>query len=110
MASTMSGAMNTPVPEYETFVPTPIHRTNDSIGPFFGVFAAILVLTLLSCIIGRVCGAYAQGPDSSYDCTALARHRYRDCIPHGSIFWDVKSAVATNGETGKGPPIALPQP
>jgi hypothetical protein len=105
----MSGTINTPVPEYETSVPTPIHHTSGSIGPFFGVFAGILVLTMLSCIIGRVCGAYAQGPDSSYNCTALAR-RYRGCIPHRSIFRDVKSAVTVDGETGKQPPIALPQP
>ncbi|KAF3332760.1 hypothetical protein FCM35_KLT02337 [Carex littledalei] len=110
MASTMSGATTTPVPEYENTVPTPIHHTSGSIGPFFGVLAAILVLTLLSCVIGCVCSAHAQGPDSWYDCTALARRRRRSCIPHCGIFRDAKSAVAAEAETTKHPPLALPQP
>ncbi|RCV08020.1 hypothetical protein SEVIR_1G297500v4 [Setaria viridis] len=51
----------------------PQHSSSGSIGTFFGVFAAVLVLTLLSCVFGRVCAAQAEGPDEVYDCTRLAR-------------------------------------
>ncbi|KAJ4781662.1 transmembrane protein [Rhynchospora pubera] len=110
MASTMSGAMTTPVPEHENSVPVPIHHTSSSIGPFFGVLAAILVLTMLSCIIGQVCSAHAEGPDSRYDCTVWARRRCWGCVPRRGIFRDAKSAVAAEAETDKHPPLALPQP
>ncbi|CAN6280235.1 unnamed protein product [Urochloa humidicola] len=51
----------------------PHYGSSGSIGTFFGVFAAVLVLTLLSCVFGRVCAAQAEGPDELYDCTRLAR-------------------------------------
>ena len=51
----------------------PPRSSSGSIGTFFGVFAAVLVLTLLSCVFGRVCAAQAEGPDERYDCTRLAR-------------------------------------
>jgi hypothetical protein len=46
-----------------------------SVGAFFGVLAAVLVLTVLSCVFGRVCAAHAEGPDEWYDCTRLVRRR-----------------------------------
>lgn len=49
------------------------HSSGGSIGTFFAVLAAVLVLTLLSCIFGRVCAGQAEGPDERYDCTRLAR-------------------------------------
>ncbi|KAF8750158.1 hypothetical protein HU200_012407 [Digitaria exilis] len=53
----------------------PLHTSSSSgsIGAFFGVLAAVLVLTFLSCVFGRVCAAQAEGPDELYDCTRLAR-------------------------------------
>jgi hypothetical protein len=47
-------------------------RSHGSIGTFFAVLAAILMLTLLSCIFGRVCAGHAEGPDERYDCVRLA--------------------------------------
>uniref|UniRef100_J3LGC7 Uncharacterized protein n=1 Tax=Oryza brachyantha TaxID=4533 RepID=J3LGC7_ORYBR len=38
-------------------------RHGGSIGAFFGVLAAVLLLTLLSCVLGRVCARHAAGPD-----------------------------------------------
>jgi hypothetical protein len=51
----------------------PLHSSSGSIGTFFGVLVAVLLLTLLSCVFGRVCAAQADGPDERYDCTRLAR-------------------------------------
>jgi hypothetical protein len=51
----------------------PHYSSSGSIGTFFGVLTAVLVLTLLSCVFGRVCAAQAEGPDEVYDCTRLAR-------------------------------------
>ena len=51
----------------------PPHSSSGSIGTFFGVLVAVLVLTLLSCVFGRVCAGHADGPDERYDCTRLAR-------------------------------------
>ncbi|XP_062221009.1 uncharacterized protein LOC133920403 [Phragmites australis] len=48
-------------------------HSSGSIGTFFAVLAAVLVLTLLSCVFGRVCAGQAEGPDERYDCTRLAR-------------------------------------
>ncbi|XP_039841649.1 uncharacterized protein LOC120701918 [Panicum virgatum] len=48
-----------------------------SIGAFFGVLAAVLVLAALSCVFGRVCAAQAERPDESYDCSRLALWRRR---------------------------------
>ncbi|OEL13833.1 hypothetical protein BAE44_0025146 [Dichanthelium oligosanthes] len=49
------------------------YSSSGSTGTFFGVLAAILVLTLLSCLFGRVCTGQAEGPDERYDCTRLAQ-------------------------------------
>ncbi|CAO2040987.1 unnamed protein product [Urochloa humidicola] len=84
MATTTSTPMIpatvTPLPGYGGYqgsaagaVTEPLHSSSGSIGTFFGVFAAVLVLTLLSCVFGRVCAAQAEGPDELYDCTRLAR-------------------------------------
>ncbi|KAL6634996.1 hypothetical protein ACP70R_027667 [Stipagrostis hirtigluma subsp. patula] len=48
------------------------HSSSGSIGAFFAVLAAVLVLTLLSCVFGRVCARQAEGPDERYDCGGLA--------------------------------------
>ncbi|AQK54618.1 hypothetical protein ZEAMMB73_Zm00001d051596 [Zea mays] len=45
---------------------------SSSMGTFFGVLVAVVVLTLLSCVFGRVCAGHAEGPDERYDCTRLA--------------------------------------
>jgi hypothetical protein len=47
-------------------------QSHGSIGTFFAVLAAVLVLTLLSCVFGRVCAGHAEGPDERYDCVKLA--------------------------------------
>ncbi|KAL5212864.1 hypothetical protein ABZP36_023711 [Zizania latifolia] len=44
-----------------------------SLGTFFAVLAAVLVLTLMSCVFGRVCARHADGPDELYDCGRLTR-------------------------------------
>ncbi|KAG8089536.1 hypothetical protein GUJ93_ZPchr0011g28770 [Zizania palustris] len=45
-----------------------------SLGMFFAVLAAVLVLTLMSCVFGRVCTRHAaDGPDELYDCGRLVR-------------------------------------
>jgi hypothetical protein len=51
----------------------------ESVGPFFGVLAVVLLLTALSCFFGRVCAAHAQGSDERYDCTRLAAAGRRRC-------------------------------
>ncbi|CAL4884951.1 unnamed protein product [Urochloa decumbens] len=77
----MMPATVTPLPGYGGYqgsaagagAEPPHSSSSGSIGTFFGVFAAVLVLTLLSCVFGRVCAAQAEGPDELYDCTRLAR-------------------------------------
>ncbi|GJN28823.1 hypothetical protein PR202_gb16992 [Eleusine coracana subsp. coracana] len=71
-----------PLPDYQVSgagAAVPRHDTHSSgsIGAFFGVLAAVLVLTVLSCVFGRVCAAHAEGPDELYDCTRLVRRRRR---------------------------------
>ncbi|WVZ73992.1 hypothetical protein U9M48_022233 [Paspalum notatum var. saurae] len=72
-------AMVTPVPGYgyqgsaAAGAETPPHSSSGSIGTFFGVLAAVLLLTLLSCVFGRVCAGHAGGPDERFDCSRLAR-------------------------------------
>ncbi|CAL5042911.1 unnamed protein product [Urochloa decumbens] len=71
-----------PMPSYQVSgagAAAPRHAASagSSIGAFFGVLAAVLVLTVLSCVFGRVCAAQAEGPDESYDCTRLACWRRR---------------------------------
>ncbi|KAF0931640.1 hypothetical protein E2562_005598 [Oryza meyeriana var. granulata] len=46
-----------------------------SVGVFLGVLATVLVLTVVSCVVGRVCAARAEGPDERYDCAGLAGGR-----------------------------------
>ena len=75
----------------------PLHSSSGSIGTFFGVLVAVLVLTLLSCVFGRVCAAQADGPDERYDCTRLAR---RWCG------WRAPRRAAVKREA-KAPPVLL---
>ncbi|PVH66847.1 hypothetical protein PAHAL_1G367300 [Panicum hallii] len=84
----------------------PLRSSSGSIGTFFGVFAAVLLLTLLSCVFGRVCAAQAEGPDERYDCTRLAR---RWCG------WPAHRRAVVKREAKPPPPVveapaALPPP
>ncbi|TVU28185.1 hypothetical protein EJB05_19694, partial [Eragrostis curvula] len=78
--TTTTPAMVTPFPGYGyqgsaagSAMPPPQSHGSGSIGTFFAVLAAVLVLTLLSCVFGRVCAGHAEGPDEWYDCARLAR-------------------------------------
>ncbi|KAJ1280667.1 hypothetical protein BS78_04G250200 [Paspalum vaginatum] len=106
-------AMVTPVPGYgyqgsAAGAEPPPHSSSGSIGTFFGVLAAVLLLTLLSCVFGRVCAGRAEGPDERFDCSRLAR---RWCG------WRAPRRTAVKREA-KAPPVvvvevpaaALPQP
>jgi len=70
-----------PLPSYQVSgadaAPRHAASAGSSVGAFFGVLAAVLVLTVLSCVFGRVCAAQAERPDESYDCTRLALWRRR---------------------------------
>ncbi|KAG8075873.1 hypothetical protein GUJ93_ZPchr0006g44265 [Zizania palustris] len=50
-------------------------HVSGSIGAFLAVLAAVLVVAVLSCVVGRVCAARAEGPDERYDCTWMAGRR-----------------------------------
>ncbi|KAL5207106.1 hypothetical protein ABZP36_031541 [Zizania latifolia] len=84
------------------------HGSGSSIATFFAVLAAVLVLTLLSCVFGRVCGRHADGPDERYDCGTLAR---RWCCwgrpPRRVVRREVKSSPPVVEEV---PAAALPPP
>jgi hypothetical protein len=76
-----------------------------SIGTFFAVLAAVLVLTAVSCVFGRVCRRQAEGPDEMYDCTRLSR-RWR--------WWGTRPRIVDR-RGAKPPPVeevpaALPLP
>lgn len=77
-----------------------------SIGTFFAVLAAVLVLTAVSCVFGRVCRRQAEGPDEMYDCTRLSRRRWR--------WWGARPRIVDR-RGAKPPPVeevpaALPLP
>ncbi|AQL03531.1 uncharacterized protein [Zea mays] len=116
MAAVMPATPTTttvPLPNYQVSgagaaAAAPRHGASGSgsVGAFFGVLAAVLVLTVLSCVFGRVCAAQAEGPDESYDCTRLARwrrsaHRRRPVLP----------AAETKQPAASQPlPLPLPEP
>ncbi|KAF8762870.1 hypothetical protein HU200_008985 [Digitaria exilis] len=77
-----------------------------SIGAFFGVLAAVLVLIALSCVFGRVCAAKADGPDESYDCTRLAHWRRRRAPRRRPV----PATEAKQEPAAEGPPLPLPEP
>ena len=56
--------------------PVPRDHGDGSIGTFFAVLAAVLLLTVVSCVFGRVCRKQAEGPDEMYDCTSLSSRRW----------------------------------
>ncbi|XBH63961.1 hypothetical protein VPH35_117825 [Triticum aestivum] len=85
-------------------VPGEPREGGGSIGTFFGVLAAVLVLTAVSCVFGRVCRAQAEGADEVYDCARLSR-RWR--------WWSAPPRIVRRG--AKPPPVeevpaALPLP
>ncbi|CAL5019138.1 unnamed protein product [Urochloa decumbens] len=86
--------------------------SSGSIGTFFGVFAAVLVLTLLSCVFGRVCAAQAEGPDELYDCTRLARRwcGWRRRAPRRAVVKREAKAPAPPVVEVEEVPAALPPP
>jgi hypothetical protein len=107
----MTATTTVPLPNYQVSgagaaAAAPRHGASGSgsVGAFFGVLAAVLVLTVLSCVFGRVCAAQAEGPDESYDCTRLARwrrsaHRRRPVLPAA----ETKQPAASQ-------PLPLPEP
>uniref|UniRef100_A0A0A8XU96 Uncharacterized protein n=1 Tax=Arundo donax TaxID=35708 RepID=A0A0A8XU96_ARUDO len=76
-----------------------------SVGAFFGVLAAVLVLTVLSCVFGRVCVVQAEGPDEWYDCTGPAHRRCwrRRRAPRRPV-------QAQEAKEPAAPPLPLPEP
>jgi predicted lipid-binding transport protein (Tim44 family) len=110
MAAVMPATPTTPttattMPSYQVSgagaAPRHAAAAGSSIGAFFGVLAAVLVLTVLSCVFGRVCAAQAEGPDESYDCTRMARWRRRRAARR-------RAALAAEGPPP--PPPLLPEP
>ncbi|CAN6195204.1 unnamed protein product [Urochloa humidicola] len=105
--TTPAAAMTTmPMPSYQVSgagAAAPRHgaAAGSTIGAFFGVLAAVLLLTVLSCVFGRVCAAQAEGPDESYDCTRLACWRRRPPTP---------ATEAKQQPAAEGPPLPLPEP
>ncbi|CAM0944594.1 unnamed protein product [Alopecurus aequalis] len=95
-----SAAGNAPVPRG--------HDGSDggSIGTFFAILAAVLVLTAVSCIFGRVCRRQAEGPDEIYDCTRLSSRSWRWWRPRPRII-DRRGAKPPPVEEV---PAALPLP
>jgi hypothetical protein len=93
-----------PLPDYQVSgagaaVPRQHGGASGSVGAFFGVLAAVLVLTVLSCVFGRVCAAHAEGPDEWYDCTRLVRGRApRRPVP------------VAEAKQPTEPPLPLPEP
>ncbi|XP_062232823.1 uncharacterized protein LOC133930153 [Phragmites australis] len=107
MPATPTTPMTTtvPLPEYQVSgagAAVPRHVSGSgSVGAFFGVLAAVLVLTVLSCVFGRVCAAQAEGPDESYDCTRLVRRRWR--APRQRVPAEAAKQLAA-------PQLPLPEP
>ncbi|KAJ6845436.1 uncharacterized protein M6B38_286935 [Iris pallida] len=68
----------TSLPDGQQLVPASTRHgssSSGSIGPFFAVMSVIIVLSALSCIFGRYCASWSQGPDARYDCLGWARRR-----------------------------------
>ncbi|PUZ61254.1 hypothetical protein GQ55_4G260900 [Panicum hallii var. hallii] len=99
-----------PLPSYQVSgagaAPRHAASAGSSIGAFFGVLAAVLVLTVLSCVFGRVCAAQAERPDESYDCTRLALWRPRRAPRRRPP----PAAEAKQQPATEGPPLPLPEP
>lgn len=117
MAST-AAATTMPAPDADQgFGATGPHRSSGSVAPFFGVLAMIMVLTVVSCIIGRACRSQVEGPDARYDCTKCgwpgsrwARGRLRG---GSGVVREAKAAVAaaeSESKEGKQLALELPQP
>ncbi|CAN6216930.1 unnamed protein product [Urochloa humidicola] len=111
--TTPAVAMTTmPMPSYQvsgagSAAPRHGAAAGSSIGAFFGVLAAVLMLTVLSCVFGRVCAAQAEGPDESYDCTRLACwRRRRGHAPRRRP--PTPATEAKQQPAAEGPPLPLP--
>ncbi|GJN22004.1 hypothetical protein PR202_gb09530 [Eleusine coracana subsp. coracana] len=87
-------------------MPPQSHSSGGSIGTFFAVLAAVLVLTLLSCFFGRVCARHAEGPDEKYDCVRLASRWCGRRAPRRSAKRDAKPPPVVEAVV----PAALPPP
>ncbi|KAL6909810.1 hypothetical protein ACP4OV_001469 [Aristida adscensionis] len=103
-----------PLPDYQVSgagaaaAASPRHvSSSGSVGAFFGVLAAVLVLTVLSCVFGRVCAAQAAGPDELYDCTRLARRR---CWQRRAPRRPAQAAAGEEKQPAAAPPLPLPEP
>lgn len=55
---------------------TRLHGSPGSVGAFLAVLAAVVAVTVLSCVVGQACAARAEGPDERYDCAGLAGRRW----------------------------------
>ncbi|KAK3155057.1 hypothetical protein QOZ80_2BG0198300 [Eleusine coracana subsp. coracana] len=111
--TTATPATVTPLPGYDygyqgsaTTMPPQSHSSGGSIGTFFAVLAAVLVLTLLSCFFGRVCARHAEGPDEKYDCVRLASRWCGRRAPRRSAKRDAKPPPVVEAVV----PAALPPP
>lgn len=76
-ASPTTTSTATPLPDnqYPVVASTQHGSGSGSVASFFAVMSVIIVLLALSCVLGRLCGHRAEGPDSWYDCLGWCRRR-----------------------------------
>ena len=59
----------------------------------FDVLVAVLLLTLVSCVFGRVCAGHAEGPNERYDCRRLAPRWCGWRAPRWTVLkWEAKAS------------------
>uniref|UniRef100_A0A0D9WQ21 Uncharacterized protein n=1 Tax=Leersia perrieri TaxID=77586 RepID=A0A0D9WQ21_9ORYZ len=72
----MATASSLPAYDVSGSATAPRHgHGSGSVGAFLAVLAAVLVVTAVSCVVGRACAARAEGPDERYGCVGLAGSR-----------------------------------
>lgn len=120
MDATSPPSPTTSLPDGQQLVPVSTRHGSSgsgSIGPFFAVMSVIIILSALSCIFGRYCASWSEGPDAWYDCLGWARRRWGGgggrCALGCCMGREVTSAVAENlhpkvGES-KQLPLSSPQ-
>lgn len=85
------------------------YHGSGSVGPFFAVLAVITVLTVLSCVLGRICAGRVEGLDSRYNCLEWMQRRRRN---HRAADVENRHKVVDNNVevTDKSPENEQPQP
>ena len=84
---------------------TSVWQSSGSIGPFFAVMSVLILLSILSCMLGKICTRETVSPLESIKgrgCLGWVKRKFRRCMPDGDVEVGIKMMAICKGRKNDG--------